>query len=507
MPVPTPWDIRVVNATTLAVITHLPRWESVEFGDSLNTPGHGRVDFDYDDPWLSDFYSANSDTYPWEGNYAIQVVRNGTLVFTFFVEEAEIEYAGLNRRRAVLGGRGIAAALEWGIVLPGGFDEAAADPDADGAIVTGGMNRGFGNTYDTQTELDNETYSVDNPKYKAYGGAAFVLLFNEADTGAAGTADADHAHAIAGASRDDNGVDWPLSLSTNLSVTADSNGVTWDTQATYPITGTNKICTNLFEVPAGNNLFQTLEDLTAKTANAQWKVEPNGKIYIADSLGTDRTGGGVADPILLTVPNAVQSTQKLHRTDLRTRMYASNQYLFEAAADTDAAAIYGRREGFVSTDQAHGQHVGEAAKQTLEEVKTMLDNFTFEYIETSTTRAWLDFVVGDTVRIEYEAGRHANRQIVGLSASLTTGSESVEITVGDVIKNMVAQLDQEEETEAYTWQITQGAFESTGKPNPPTNVTAGADVDGRDRTATVSFKQPKGWENEIANYEAEVWKV
>ena len=513
MAVSTPWDIRIVNATNLAVITHIPRWEMCEFGDTLNTPGHGRVEVDYDDPWLADFYSTNSNTYPWEGNYAIQVVRDGTLVFTFFVEEAEIEYAGLNRRRIVLGGRGIAAALEWALVLPGGFDEALADPDGDDNIVMGGMSRGFGKAYDDTpaglAELDAGTYSNDNPKYRGYGAAAFVHLFEEADTGDAQTADIASAYAIAGSSRDGDSVDWPLSLSTHLSVTTDSNQVTWATNATYPVTGTNDICTNLFEVPAGTDLFKALEDLTAKTANAQWKVDPDGKIYIADSLGTNygSTASGGTGTILLTVTNAVESRQRLHRVDLRTRMYASNKYLFEAATDATADGIYGRREGFISTQQAHGEFVGDVAKQSLEEVKTMLDNYTFKYIETSTTRAWLDFVVGDVVRIEYEPGVSADRQITGLSANLSAGDETIEIAIGDVIKNMVARLDQEETTEAYTWQISQGDSDSSGKPTPPTNVSAGTDVDGLDRTATVEFKQPKGWENEIAMYEAEVWKV
>ena len=500
MPTVTPWDVAIVNAATLATVAYIPHWEVLQFTDSLNSPGHGSIDFDFDEPWVESFYTANSNQYPWEGNYAIQVVRSGTLVFTFIIEEAEVEYAGINRRRAVLGGRGLAACLEWGIVLPGGFDESAADPDA--LIVSGGMNRGFGDTHDTQTELDDETYSVDNPKYKAFGGAAFVHLFNEAHTGNAGTADTASSYAVSTANRS-AAVDWPLSLNTagsGMSETKDgaSTPANWTDTTPYP----NLDVTWLFEIPSGQNMYQTLEHCAEITANAQWRVTPDGKISIAKSLGEDK-----ADEVFLTIPNAMHSTNQLHRKDLRTSMFGSNGYSFEkATSDTAITDIYGRREMYLSADQAHGESVLEAAKYALKDVENTLDEFTFQYIETDTTRAWLDFNVSDTVRIEYKAGTAKDRQVTGLSANVTSTSETVEVTIGDVVDNALARLAQEEATEQETWQINYPAFQGNTQPGPPTNVAAQTDIDGRDRAATVSFKQPHGWENEIAEYEAEVWK-
>ena len=502
MPTVTPWDVRIVSAATLATVAYVPHWESLQFGDALNSPGHGAVHVDYDEPWLAAFNTANS-AYPWEGNYAIQVLRSGTLVFTFIIEEAEIEYAGLNRRRAVMGGRGIAACLEWAITLPGGFDESQADPDA--LIVSGGMSRGFGNTHDTQTELDDETYSVDNPKYKAFGGAAFVYLFKEADTGNAGTADTADSYAISTANRS-GGVDWPLSLDTaggGMSETKDgaSTPVDWSDNSAGNYEDLD--VTWLFEIPSGQNMFETLTYCTEITANSQWRVAPDGKISIAKAVGGSKVG-----TVLLTVPNATMSTNQLHRKDLRTTMFGSNGYSFEkATSDAAITNIYGRREMYLSADQAHGETVLEAAKQALKDVEDTLDEFTFGYIETDTTQAWLDFTVGDTVRIEYESGRVQDRQVTGLSASLTESAEKVEVTIGDVVENAFARLAQEEATGQPSWQIDIPAFHSQGKPIPPMDVVPTAATDGMDRSVEIAFKQSRGWENEIAMYEAEVWKA
>lgn len=497
MPTVTPWDVRIVNAATLAPVGYVSHWENLQFGDSLNSPGHGSVEVDYDEPWLDAFNTANGN-YPWEGNYAVQVLRNGTLVFTFIIEEAEVEYAGLNRRRTVFGGRGIAVALEWAIVLPGGFDESQTDPDA--LIVSGGMSRGFGNTHDTQTELDDETYSVDNPKYKAFGGAAFVHLFNEADTGNVGTADTADSYAISTANRS-GAVDWPLSLDSDMSETRDANNDLWSNNASthYP----DLDVTWLFEIPSGQNMYETLQHCAEITANAQWRVAPDGKVSIAKSLGNSKTS-----TVLLTVPNATKSTNQLHRNALRTCMFGSNGYSFEkATSDTAITNIYGRREMYLSADQAHGETVLEAAKQALKDVENTLDEFTFQYIETDTTRAWLDFDVGDTVRIEYKAGLVQSRQVTGLSANIRDSGDVVEVTIGDVVENVIARLKQEDATGQETWQIGHFTFLSNGQPVPPRSVVPTAATDGMDRSVSIAFKQSGGWENEIALYEAEVWKA
>ena len=139
----TPWDARIVNVTDLSTVAFLPVWEECTFSDLIDDFGSGKITFDFDEDWVTAFHTANGG-YPWEKNYAVQILRAGTPVFTFIIEESEIEYAGLNRRRAIMGGRSLAACLEWAIVLPDGFDEAAADPDADEAKIV--MNRGFGDT-------------------------------------------------------------------------------------------------------------------------------------------------------------------------------------------------------------------------------------------------------------------------------------------------------------------------------------------------------------------------
>ncbi len=495
----TPWDVRVVNlaSDSLTVVSHVPNWHSLQFGDMLNSPGHGSLEVDFDETWLSDFQSANS-AYPWEGNYGLQVLRSGQLVFTFIIEEAEIEYAGA-RRRVVMGGRGLIACLQWAVVLPDGWDESASDPDG----LVNYVNRGFGNSHSTTAELDAGTYSVDSPKYKAYGGAAFVYLFNEADTGntqtwqetvAGATADI----ATGAASRNGSGVSWPLSLKSGMSVTTDSAGTAWNATGTYPAADV----TWLFEIQSGQNMLDALGQCAELQAQAQWMVSPSGEISVAKSVGVDKTG-----TILLTVPNAVRSANAFRRTDLRSHMIGSNGWVFEHETNSAAVTTYGRREGFVGHDNAHGQGNVEATKAALNDVKDPLDEFTFQYVETDTTQAWLDFAVGDKVRIEYKPGTVQDRQVVGLSASLSPSSSAVEVTIGDVVSNVIARLEKKESSEQYSDQINQKNVTSSAKPNPPTNLTVVSDKEGLSRRATLSFDQPAGWENEIAHYEAEVYNA
>ena len=82
--VSTPWDIRIVSLGTTAMTTvaYVPRVESFAFFDNVNDFGHGNITFDKDASWLSDFYTANSNKYPWEGNFGVQILRNGTLAYT-----------------------------------------------------------------------------------------------------------------------------------------------------------------------------------------------------------------------------------------------------------------------------------------------------------------------------------------------------------------------------------------------------------------------------------------
>ena len=141
----TAWDVRIVNATNLAVLAYVSNWDSLQVADIVSETGQGRVNFDYDESWVADFKTANGN-YPWEGNYALQVHRAGTLVHTFLIEESEIEYAG-ERRRVSMGGRGIAACLEWAVVVPEKYDEAVSDPDG----TVDFMNRAFGSTHTVQT--------------------------------------------------------------------------------------------------------------------------------------------------------------------------------------------------------------------------------------------------------------------------------------------------------------------------------------------------------------------
>ena len=516
MAVDSAWDVKIVNAATLATVAFVPNYIAVQVTDVINDVGGGSLEMDFDDPVLADFYTNNSSKYPWEGNFAVLVSRNGTAIATFLIEDADIQYSG-NQRLVVMQGRGLAACLEWAVVLPENWDENLDPSDQNVANVS----RGFGKSHDTAAELDtgaSPRYSIDSPKHKAYGGAAFTFLFKEADNGVNQTWTN---YALGSADRNGDAVDWPLSLSAGdgshdgllsgwsgsagtgttqtltMANSKDSNGTTWTTTATYPADEVNY----LFEIPSGITYLEALNQLCAITSNAQWHVNASGVISIAKTLGTDRSS-----TILLTIPNSTSSSRQFRRPDLRTFMFASNGFKVESQKNATQEAIFGRREGFIGHQHADGQSNADAAKQALDSVSAALDEYTFQYIETDTTRAWIDFVPGDTVKIEYEAGVTQDRQIVGLGLALTPEEVRTEVIIGDIIDGVLRRIQKKEGTGQYSDQIELIDFKAGRIPDPPNTITSTIKEGGPFNAGVlVGWTEPDGWENAVSHYEVEVY--
>jgi len=113
-------DIRVVSAMNAAsVITYVPRWTSIEFSDPLNDFGTGKMVHDFKDPFFSDF-EVQTGLSLLTGPYALQILRNSTPVFTFFIEDVQLERLP-DGETVTLSGKGIGSALDWAVVLPEGF--------------------------------------------------------------------------------------------------------------------------------------------------------------------------------------------------------------------------------------------------------------------------------------------------------------------------------------------------------------------------------------------------
>ena len=116
----TSWDVRVVSAMDVtSVIAYVPRWTSIEFSDQLNNVGSGKITHDFKDPFFAEFETENGQSLL-TGPYALQILRNSTLVFTFFIEDVQVDRLP-NAETVTISGRGIASALEWAVVLPEGF--------------------------------------------------------------------------------------------------------------------------------------------------------------------------------------------------------------------------------------------------------------------------------------------------------------------------------------------------------------------------------------------------
>jgi hypothetical protein len=116
----TSWDVRVVSAMDVnTVIAYVPRWVSLEFSDQLNDVGSGKITHDFKDPFFAEFESVNGKSLL-TGPYALQILRNSTLVFSFFVEDVQVDRLA-GAETVTISGRGIGAALEWAVVLPEGL--------------------------------------------------------------------------------------------------------------------------------------------------------------------------------------------------------------------------------------------------------------------------------------------------------------------------------------------------------------------------------------------------
>ena len=120
----TTWDVWVVLANDpQQLVAYLPRWKTIQFSDQLNDTGSATIEHDFADPFFAAFQVERGDSLL-DGPYALQIRRDGYPVFTFFIEDVQVDRAGFNQK-LTLGGRGIAAALEWGIVLPEDFTNQA----------------------------------------------------------------------------------------------------------------------------------------------------------------------------------------------------------------------------------------------------------------------------------------------------------------------------------------------------------------------------------------------
>ena len=118
------WDIRVVSAMNAAsVIAYVPRWSSIEFSDQLSDYGSGKLVHNFKDPFFAQFETDNGMSLL-TGPYALQVVRNGAAVFTFLIEDVQIERLP-DMETVTVAGRGIGATLEWAIALPEGYSGQA----------------------------------------------------------------------------------------------------------------------------------------------------------------------------------------------------------------------------------------------------------------------------------------------------------------------------------------------------------------------------------------------
>jgi hypothetical protein len=131
----TRFDVRVVSATNLSVKAYVPRWSSLDFSEQLNDFGGGKIIMDYNDSFFNEFNTEYGDGALFDGTYAIQVLREGSVISTFLIEDSEVQRVGY-KQEITIAGRGLAAELEWAVVLPEGYHPGMNVRPVDGEPET-----------------------------------------------------------------------------------------------------------------------------------------------------------------------------------------------------------------------------------------------------------------------------------------------------------------------------------------------------------------------------------
>jgi len=131
----TRFDVRVVSAINLSVKAYIPRWSSFDFSEQLNDVGGGKISMDFNDPFFNEFNTEYGDGALFNGTYAIQILREGSVISTFLIEDSDVQRVGY-RQEITIAGRGLAAELEWAVTLPEGYHSGMNVRPVDGEPET-----------------------------------------------------------------------------------------------------------------------------------------------------------------------------------------------------------------------------------------------------------------------------------------------------------------------------------------------------------------------------------
>lgn len=549
-------DVRIVDTRTLTVVAYVPRWKNIEFSDQLSDVGSGKLVLDYNDAFINQFETTYGASALYSGSYAVQILRGGTTVFTFLIEDADVQRVGY-AQETVIAGRGIGAQLDWAIVLPENYSSSMAQvnletsgqqllarelrgyeflaraatttnlsavysTDSSGVgQLTASANGAFP-TLDGLTDIvvtdtilvknqtntaHNGVYYVDNigsgstkwvltrvsqlnfyedrycyvgarvfvnegtangqkafqiatcpnsvatepglgttpitftsasSVYTAVGG--FYILFTEADTGdelsmrqGASWGTVRTGYGRGGTS---NKVAWALSLDSTLN---SSKGLT-DSKGSTPKDGGN------VTIDYGRTLLELIQTVCDQT-ECHWHVSPTGVISIARKtnklystpFGTNRTSGSSA--VMLPLPASNSTQTKTSARDLRSVVFASNNYLIDSSQDSSLITTYGRREGYYTNSGNDNEAVSNVATTGLSKVGGLTFGIDIDFIETTGRQAFIDFVVGDMILVEYDIGTYESRIVSGISMTIDSSMQvSVQLTLEAVIADALVKL-------------------------------------------------------------------
>jgi len=349
------------------------------------------------------------------------------------------------------------------------------------------------------------TFAQATSVYTAVSG--FYILFKEAETGyelsmsqGPTWGDVRDGYGRGGAA---NKVTWALSIDSVLTA---SEGLT-DSKSSTPKDGGN------ITIDFGKSLLELIQSVCDQT-ECHWHVSPTGVVSIARKpnnlytipFGTDRTSGTAA--VMLSLPLANSSETKTSARDMRSVVFASNNYLIANSTDTGIISTHGRREGYYTNSGNDSDTLDNIASTGLTKAAGLTFGIDIDFVETSGRQAFKNFNVGDKILIEYKIGSYEARVVNGISVSIGSDMQtSVQLTLESVIPDALVKLQNQS-----IYGTSQGSrlrtFAAAGNERvaaPSIKNTPVASIVGLSNKVTVSWNISGS--SGASGYEASVYRT
>lgn len=197
----------------------------------------------------------------------------------------------------------------------------------------------------------------------------------------------------------DRGVRFPDWLQRNFTGTTDSNGVAWVREPSW-------------DFKVGEKYTSVIDKLRELDIHI-WIDPDTLQLNAAQTAGTDRSTD-TNTVLLVEGKNLIKATEE-SRADIKNNLYVRNKEGWHIEKDTNSTTKYGVIEDKLEFDLASSQ-AQKYAKEFLKLKATPETAADYEVIATPGATPWVDYKVGDWVRVSTSNGVQ-KRRVMSLSAS------------------------------------------------------------------------------------------